>query len=166
MVEHLLQREEELLSNWWKEYAECSEGPRERASSIKKSDVQASLTESVRSAELYEVEEERVGVPVKGGLYEVDLVRRHCFPVYWNGDNRRVLRGHWFARKGGLDWLPIREDVAEQLEIAYRSQVWHRRTFNLLDFLQLELTCKALLQYIYFLVKWEISVPSIPNTDW
>ncbi|KAH9725510.1 phospholipase SGR2 [Citrus sinensis] len=125
-----LQREEELLSNWWKEYAECSEGPRERASSIKKSDVQASLTESVRSAELYEVEEERVGVPVKGGLYEVDLVRRHCFPVYWNGDNRRVLRGHWFARKGGLDWLPIREDVAEQLEIAYRSQVWHRRTFQ------------------------------------
>ncbi|KAL9432382.1 hypothetical protein AB3S75_027419 [Citrus x aurantiifolia] len=125
-----LQREEELLSNWWKEYAECSEGPRERASSIKKSDVQASSTESVRSAELYEVEEERVGVPVKGGLYEVDLVRRHCFPVYWNGDNRRVLRGHWFARKGGLDWLPIREDVAEQLEIAYRSQVWHRRTFQ------------------------------------
>lgn len=125
-----LQREEELLSNWWKEYAECSEGPQERASSIKKSDAQASLTESVRSAELYEVEEERVGVPVKGGLYEVDLVRRHCFPVYWNGDNRRVLRGHWFARKGGLDWLPIREDVAEQLEIAYRSQVWHRRTFQ------------------------------------
>ncbi|KAH9725491.1 phospholipase SGR2 [Citrus sinensis] len=124
-VAHLTRREEELLSNWWKEYAECSEGPRERASSIKKSDVHASLTESVRSAELYEVEEERVGVPVKGGLYEVDLVRRHCFPVYWNGDNRRVLRGHWFARKGGLDWLPIREDVAEQLEIAYRSQGLH-----------------------------------------
>ncbi|KAL6514573.1 hypothetical protein OROGR_020152 [Orobanche gracilis] len=52
----------------------------------------------------------------------VDLTRRHCFPVYWNGENRRVLRGHWFARKGGLDWLPLREDVAEQLEIAYRSQ--------------------------------------------
>ncbi|XP_031248842.1 phospholipase SGR2-like [Pistacia vera] len=76
------------------------------------------------------VEEERVGVPVKGGLYEVDLVKRHCFPVYWNGDNRRVLRGHWFARKGGLDWLPLREDVAEQLEIAYRSKVWHRRRFQ------------------------------------
>ena len=74
-------------------------------------------------SQLYEIEEERVGVPVKGGLYEVDLVSRHCFPVYWNGENRRVLRGHWFARKGGLDWLPLREDVAEQLEIAYRSQV-------------------------------------------
>ncbi|KAJ0080906.1 hypothetical protein Patl1_10712 [Pistacia atlantica] len=71
-----------------------------------------------------DVEEERVGVPVKGGLYEVDLVKRHCFPVYWNGDNRRVLRGHWFARKGDLDWLPLREDVVEQLEIDYRSKVW------------------------------------------
>ena len=51
------------------------------------------------------------------------LVKRHCFPIYWNGENRRVLRGHWFARKGGLDWLPLREDVAEQLEFAYRGQV-------------------------------------------
>jgi hypothetical protein len=58
-----------------------------------------------------------------GVIMQVDLVKRHCFPVYWNGENRRVLRGHWFARKGGLDWLPLREDVAEQLEIAYRSQV-------------------------------------------
>ncbi|KAF8073296.1 hypothetical protein N665_1122s0025 [Sinapis alba] len=23
----------------------------------------------------------------------VNLVRRHCFPVYWNGDNRCVVRG-------------------------------------------------------------------------
>ncbi|MBA0808562.1 hypothetical protein Gohar_024291, partial [Gossypium harknessii] len=60
----------------------------------------------------------------------VDLVKRHCFPVYWNGENRRVLRGHWFARKGGVDWLPLREDVAEQLEIAYSNKVWHRRTFQ------------------------------------
>ncbi|GKV09233.1 hypothetical protein SLEP1_g20768 [Rubroshorea leprosula] len=127
-----LQREEELLSCWWREYAECSEGPRGRASSKKKLDRQIgqSSSEGSSSAKLYEVEEERVGVPVKGGLYEVDLVKRHCFPVYWNGENRRVLRGHWFARKGGLDWLPLREDVAEQLEIAYRSQVWHRRTFQ------------------------------------
>ncbi|KAI7745743.1 hypothetical protein M8C21_026349 [Ambrosia artemisiifolia] len=61
---------------------------------------------------------------------QVDLLRRHSFPVYWNGDNRRVLRGHWFARKGSLDWFPLREDVAEQLEFAYRGRVWHRRTFQ------------------------------------
>ncbi|XP_027910265.1 phospholipase SGR2 isoform X4 [Vigna unguiculata] len=124
-----LQREEELLSSWWREYAECSEGPRERQSSSTKSDT-GSFLGRTEPSQLYEIEEERVGVPVKGGLYEVDLVSRHCFPVYWNGENRRVLRGHWFARKGGLDWLPLREDVAEQLEIAYRSQVWHRRTFQ------------------------------------
>ncbi|GMH17457.1 hypothetical protein Nepgr_019298 [Nepenthes gracilis] len=120
-----LQREEELLSYWWKEYAECSEGPRARPSSSAKPDLQNS-----QMPELYAAEEERVGVPVKGGLYEVDLVKRHCFPVYWNGENRRVLRGHWFAQSGGLDWLPLREDIAEQLEFAYQRKVWHRRRFQ------------------------------------
>ncbi|CAK9326054.1 unnamed protein product [Citrullus colocynthis] len=127
-----LQREEELLSIWWKEYAECSEGPKERPGSSVRLDKQRneSASEVAKLVKLYDIEEERVGVPVKGGLYEVDLVKRHCFPVYWNAENRRVMRGHWFARKGGLDWLPLREDVAEQLEIAYRSRVWHRRTFQ------------------------------------
>ncbi|KAJ7961435.1 Phospholipase SGR2 [Quillaja saponaria] len=127
-----LQREEELLSIWWKEYAECSKGPREGPSSNKNLNKQQSVS-SVRgsqSSKFYDMEEEKVGVPVKGGLYEVDLAKRHCFPVYWNGENRRVLRGHWFARKGGLDWLPLREDVAEQLEVAYNNQVWHRRMFQ------------------------------------
>ncbi|PKI55011.1 hypothetical protein CRG98_024611 [Punica granatum] len=122
-----LQREEELLSEWWKEFAECSDGPRARISA---SSSKGSAAKADEPTELYAIAEERVGVPVKGGLYEVDLIRRHCFPVYWHGENRRVLRGHWFARKGGLDWLPLREDVAEQLEFAYRCQVWHRRTFQ------------------------------------
>uniref|UniRef100_A0A1J3HS01 Phospholipase SGR2 n=1 Tax=Noccaea caerulescens TaxID=107243 RepID=A0A1J3HS01_NOCCA len=127
-----LQREDELLSLWWKEYAECSEGPIPQVNPKKKSNKPSAETSSEASvsSSLYEVEEERVGVPVKGGLYEVDLVRRHCFPVYWNGDNRRVLRGHWFARKGGLDWLPIPETVSEQLEVAYRNKVWRRRSFQ------------------------------------
>ncbi|XP_065026044.1 phospholipase SGR2-like isoform X9 [Musa acuminata AAA Group] len=118
-----LQREEDLLAHWWKEYAECSKGP---------SGTQTTnyVTSTSGSNELYVVEEERVGVPVKGGLYEVDLIKRHCFPVYWSGENRRVLRGHWFAHKDGNDWLPLREDVAEQLELAYRCQVWRRRTFQ------------------------------------
>lgn len=50
-------------------------------------------------------------------------MRRRCIPVYWRGEHRRVLRGHWYVRKGGLDWLPLREDVAEQLEIAYHKKV-------------------------------------------
>ncbi|KAM0947252.1 putative DDHD domain, alpha/Beta hydrolase [Dioscorea sansibarensis] len=118
-----LQSEDELLSHWWKEYSECSEGPNGSCSAVHDAT-------NYGCDELHSVEEERVGVPVKGGLYEVDLIKRHCFPVYWHGENRRVLRGHWFALKGGLDWLPLREDVAEQLELAYRHQVWHRRTFQ------------------------------------
>ncbi|XP_026388453.1 phospholipase SGR2-like isoform X1 [Papaver somniferum] len=126
-----LQREEELLSKWWREYGECSVGPigSNTISEIKPGpESQSSIDD--RSRQLLADDEERVGVPVKGGLFEVDLAKRHCFPVYWSGENRRVLRGHWFARKSGLDWLPLREDVAEQLEFAYRKQVWHRRTFQ------------------------------------
>ncbi|CAL5434566.1 unnamed protein product [Camellia sinensis] len=127
-----LQREEELLSSWWMEYAECSEGPKGCRSSSAKLNPQskASSLESAQSTQQYAMEEDRVGVPVKGGLYEVDLKKRHCFPVYWNGENRRVLRGHWFARKEGIDWLPVRENVSEQLELAYSSKVWNRRTFQ------------------------------------
>ncbi|KAL6316176.1 hypothetical protein AAG906_016006 [Vitis piasezkii] len=110
-----LQREE-LLSSWWREYAECSE---------------ASSSENARPAQLYEVEEES-WCPCKGGLYEVDLVKRHCFPIYWNGENRRVLRGHWFARKGD--------------SIGFHF-VWHRRTFQPSGLLQLELIYKALPRY-------------------
>ncbi|XP_051142036.1 phospholipase SGR2-like isoform X2 [Andrographis paniculata] len=124
-----LQREEELLSSWWQEYAECTEGPTEPCI-VSKSTLQTKVCLPKTSGQQYAVVEERVGVPVKGGLYEVDLVRRHCFPVYWNGENRRVLRGHWFALKGGIEWLPLREDVSEQLEHVYCSQVWHRRTFQ------------------------------------
>ncbi|XP_041993565.1 phospholipase SGR2-like isoform X3 [Salvia splendens] len=127
-----LQREDELLSSWWKECAESSAGPIQ-TSFVSKSPlhINRTLPGTPQSNQLYSTDEERVGVPVKGGLYEVDLVRRHCFPVYWNGHNRRVLRGHWFACKGGQDWLPLREDVSEQLEYAYRNQVWRRRTFQL-----------------------------------
>lgn len=52
-----------------------------------------------------------------------------------------MLRGHWFARKGGLDWLPLREDVSEQLEYAYRSQV-------LLEFLDMSLICLVEERYL------------------
>ncbi|KAI3965003.1 hypothetical protein MKW92_026283 [Papaver armeniacum] len=128
-----LQREEDLLSCWWMEFAECSEGPRVHhvGAETKMNVQQQACSYGVdHSDELDAADEERVGVPVKGGLYEVDLIMRQCFPVYWTGENRRVLRGHWFGRKSGLDWLPVREDVAEQLEFAYRGQVWHRRRFQ------------------------------------
>lgn len=66
------QREEELLSSWWKEYAECSEGP-SVTSMVSKSTLQTKelFPQSPESDKLYTAEDERVGVPVKGGLYEV-----------------------------------------------------------------------------------------------
>ncbi|CAI7795361.1 unnamed protein product, partial [Closterium sp. NIES-53] len=77
-----------------------------------------------------EGEEEPMGVTVKGGLYEVDLGRRRSYAVYWEGEDRRVLRGLWFGKgKAQLTWQPLREDVAEQLEEAYRKRVWRRRWF-------------------------------------
>lgn len=62
----LSQSEEDLLSTWWKEYAECSEGPRGQPGLWSKLN-----EEGEKSSLENESEEERVGVPVKGGLYEV-----------------------------------------------------------------------------------------------
>lgn len=81
---------------------------------------------------------------------QVDLERRHCFPVYWNGENRRVLRGHWFACKGGLDWHPIREDVSEQLEYAYRCQVLLSSLYNVTLFILKLLLPTLLLLFLFF----------------
>ncbi|KAG0628641.1 hypothetical protein M758_1G042200 [Ceratodon purpureus] len=145
-----VQREEELVSAWWKEYAEVSAGPAKSSNALSYNlQTEKELAEeklrslssasdrrsghigpASTSSDYDDDDEEGVGVLVKGGLYEVDLMRRRCIPVYWRGEHRRVLRGHWYVRKGGLDWLPLREDVAEQLEIAYHKKVWRRRTFQ------------------------------------
>ena len=90
-----LQREEKLLSSWWKEYAECNEGPHGRSSSGKKLDMgeDSSSSKGSQSAQLYAFEEERVGVPVKGGLYEVSRsyssfclsqLRRSLYVILWS----------------------------------------------------------------------------------
>ncbi|CAK9256870.1 unnamed protein product [Sphagnum jensenii] len=140
-----VQREEELVSAWWKEYAEVSEGPvtasgrlapnpseqrnfTEGYLSRTRNGGKDQLSYSGNNADIDDGES--VGVLVKSGLYEVDLMQRRCIPVYWRGEHRRVLRGHWYVRKGGLDWLPLREDVAEQLEIAYHRKIWRRRSFQ------------------------------------
>jgi hypothetical protein len=72
-----LEREEALLAYWWREYAECSEGPKGSLVAADASD----------SKSLYKVEEERVGVPVKGGLYEVCIF---CLVVCSQLDSRRM----------------------------------------------------------------------------
>lgn len=69
-----MQKEDELLSSWWKECAESSSGPM-GTSVISKSTSRliGTPTGTPEPNQLYATDEERVGVPVKGGLYEVSL---------------------------------------------------------------------------------------------
>ncbi|KAK4736652.1 hypothetical protein R3W88_000349 [Solanum pinnatisectum] len=132
-----LQREDELLSSWWEEYGECSEGPKGAPNRFNS----ASEISSPESSQAHEdlVEEERVGVPVKGGLYEESYLvcesgSTSAYEINWKGvitqSENKFLNNDCHHLCRGLDWLPLREDVAEQLEFAYRSEVWHRRTFQ------------------------------------
>jgi hypothetical protein len=85
-----IQREEELVSAWWKEYAEVSAGPtnalsynlqtekelaEEKLRSLSSaSDGRSSQKGPGSTNSEYDDDEESVGVLVKGGLYEVRLV--------------------------------------------------------------------------------------------
>lgn len=93
-------------------------------------DPQNTEAEPAKATQSEEDENSEVGIQVKGGLYEGFLEKRKLAPIFWKAGNRRILRGSWFAQpRKTRDWLPLREDIAEQLEIAYRGQVWRRRSF-------------------------------------
>ncbi|XP_076442138.1 phospholipase DDHD1-like isoform X2 [Babylonia areolata] len=48
---------------------------------------------------------------VLGGLYEVDVVNKKCYPVYWSGDVSEIMRGVWF------------HETMQPLEECYTSQI-------------------------------------------
>lgn len=53
-------------------------------------------------------------VCVRGGLYEVDVRSKECYPVYWNQQERiPVMRGQWFT---DATWAPVEEDESELIE--------------------------------------------------
>ncbi|XP_056151935.1 phospholipase DDHD1 isoform X2 [Lampris incognitus] len=53
-------------------------------------------------------------VCVRGGLYEVDIKERECYPVYWNQqDCIPVMRGQWFIDG---TWLPLDEEESDLIE--------------------------------------------------
>uniref|UniRef100_A0A3Q4H602 DDHD domain containing 1b n=1 Tax=Neolamprologus brichardi TaxID=32507 RepID=A0A3Q4H602_NEOBR len=53
-------------------------------------------------------------VCVRGGLYEVDIKEKECYPVYWNQQDRiPVMRGQWFIDG---TWLPLEEDESDLIE--------------------------------------------------
>ncbi|XP_051955051.1 phospholipase DDHD1-like [Xyrauchen texanus] len=63
-------------------------------------------------------------VCVRGGLYEVDIKEKDCYPVYWNQqDHIPVMRGQWFTDG---TWLPLEEEDSDLIELEhlahYRGQ--------------------------------------------
>ena len=66
------QRQEELQRSWWQEYALCSSGP---GPPLQDAGTSMDLNRGAEDFldERYAAEETTMGVPVKGGLYEVWL---------------------------------------------------------------------------------------------
>ncbi|KAK0140549.1 Phospholipase DDHD1 [Merluccius polli] len=59
-------------------------------------------------------------VCVRGGLYEVDVKEKECYPVYWNQQDRiPVMRGQWFVDG---TWLPLEEDESDGIEIEHLAR--------------------------------------------
>ncbi|XP_036448816.1 phospholipase DDHD1 isoform X2 [Colossoma macropomum] len=53
-------------------------------------------------------------VCVRGGLYQVDVREKECYPVYWHQqDHIPVMRGQWFIDG---TWTPMEEDESDLIE--------------------------------------------------
>ncbi|KAM4625838.1 phospholipase DDHD1 [Polymixia lowei] len=56
-------------------------------------------------------------VCVRGGLYEVNIKDRACYPVYWNQqDCIPVMRGQWFIDG---TWLPLEQEESDLIELEH-----------------------------------------------
>ncbi|XP_061698803.1 phospholipase DDHD1 isoform X2 [Syngnathoides biaculeatus] len=70
-------------------------------------------------------------VCVRGGLYEVDVRERGCYPVYWKQqDHIPVLRGQWFIDG---TWLPLEEDESDLIECEHLSHFRGQQTQDTFD---------------------------------
>lgn len=52
-------------------------------------------------------------IVVRGGLYEVDVISRQCYSLFWSGDTADVIRGVWFYED---TWQPLDEETAVHIE--------------------------------------------------
>ncbi|XP_078000813.1 phospholipase DDHD1-like [Glandiceps talaboti] len=50
---------------------------------------------------------------VRGGLYEVDVVSKKCYPIYWEAEAVDVMRGTWFY---DATLQPLEESLANGIE--------------------------------------------------
>ncbi|CAL8470099.1 g9641 [Coccomyxa elongata] len=121
------ERLDQLERAWWEEEAELSTGPAEQGQGGTISDISPEEEAGPSDWQAFVAGEgkgEAVGQLVRGGLYEVDLVRRRMRCVYWPEHAHRIHRGTWFMEKG-TDWVPLKETAADELEEGYRGEIWN-----------------------------------------
>lgn len=65
-------------------------------------------------------------VCVRGGMYEVDVLEKKCYPVYWSSFNLngveeavRILRGTWFYDQS---FIPLDEKLANKIEAEHMER--------------------------------------------
>ncbi|XP_072221105.1 phospholipase DDHD1 isoform X2 [Leuresthes tenuis] len=77
-------------------------------------------------------------VCVRGGLYEVDIKDRKCYPVYWkHQDHIPVMRGQWFIDG---TWLPLEEEESDLIE---QEHLNHFRGQHMQDTFETDLVVKT-----------------------
>ncbi|XP_039993667.1 phospholipase DDHD1 isoform X1 [Xiphias gladius] len=77
-------------------------------------------------------------VCVRGGLYEVDIKERECYPVYWKQqDHISVMRGQWFIDG---TWLPLEEEESDLIE---QEHLNHFRGQQMQDTLETDLVVRT-----------------------
>uniref|UniRef100_A0A8C8DPG4 DDHD domain containing 1a n=1 Tax=Oryzias sinensis TaxID=183150 RepID=A0A8C8DPG4_9TELE len=77
-------------------------------------------------------------VCVRGGLYEVDIKEKECFPVYWKQqDHIPVMRGQWFIDG---TWLPLEEEESDLIEEEHLN---HFRGQQMQDTIETDLVVKT-----------------------
>uniref|UniRef100_A0A673JHG4 Phospholipase DDHD1-like n=1 Tax=Sinocyclocheilus rhinocerous TaxID=307959 RepID=A0A673JHG4_9TELE len=70
-------------------------------------------------------------VCVRGGLYEVDINKKDCYPVYWNQqDHIPVMRGQWFTDG---TWLPLEEEDSDLIELEHLGRFRGRQMKDTFD---------------------------------
>ncbi|XP_072544243.1 phospholipase DDHD1b [Salminus brasiliensis] len=89
-----------------------------------KGQMEASVSKEVAGpAEEIDVDSISISVEavcVRGGLYEVDVKEKECYPVYWNQQERiPVMRGQWFTDG---TWLPLEEEDSDLIELEHLSR--------------------------------------------
>ncbi|KAK3733023.1 hypothetical protein RRG08_002625 [Elysia crispata] len=56
---------------------------------------------------------------VRGGLYEVDVLKNLCTPVYWTEDELSICRGTWFEEG---NWQPLPHSYSSQIEVEHMAK--------------------------------------------